>query len=134
MSTARDAVAGRYGERTLTSLDDFLEHSEMAARLVALGREQFFADEFAMLASEAVAIRLGESVGRVDKDFLTDHPELGLRPILSTRHVIAHGYDIVDHSVLWNAFENELPATANAVRRFLENDSTDAERGEPPTA
>ncbi|WP_225997173.1 HepT-like ribonuclease domain-containing protein [Myceligenerans pegani] len=92
----------------------------MAARLVAVGRDRFFADEFVMLAAEAVAIRLGESINRMDKNFLGDHGHLGLRPILSARHVIAHGYDIIDHEVLWDAYTNDLPPIASAVRRLLD--------------
>ncbi|GAB3164554.1 hypothetical protein GCM10027059_20850 [Myceligenerans halotolerans] len=119
MTENRTVLAEKYGERTVTSLDDFVEHTGMAARLVAFGRDRFFADEFVMLAAEAVAIRLGESINRMDKTFLADHSHLGLQPILSTRHVIAHGYDIIDHEVLWRAYAERLPGTATAVRSLL---------------
>lgn len=120
MTDARTELAQKYGERTVTSLDDFLAHTGMAARLVALGRDEFLGNEFVMLAAEAVAIRLGESINRMDKAFLADYRYLDLQPILSTRHVIAHGYDMVDHEVLWRAYAERLPGTATAVRTLLD--------------
>lgn len=124
MTDIRTLLAEKYGERTVTSLDDFVVHTEMAARLVALGKDEFLASEFATLAAEAVAIRLGESVNRTNKEFLTDYRHLNLRPIVSTRHVIARGYDIINHERLWSAYEKLLPQTADAVRALLAGDES----------
>ena len=98
---ARETIAAHYGLRTLREFDDFLEHAGEAAGAYAT-REQRDPriDEFVI---EALVLHLGEAAKRCGEQFLIDHEELGLGNVIGARNVVAHGYDITDHELLWKA-------------------------------
>ncbi|MGY0502152.1 HepT-like ribonuclease domain-containing protein [Nocardia sp. FBN12] len=107
------------GERTVKSLQDFLAFSEMAARIVSGGKAAYDSDEITRLAAEAVLHRLGESVARLPAEFVASHPEVSWRGVKATRNLVAHNYDVVDHTILWNLLANRLPGKAALVRQLL---------------
>jgi len=109
-------------QRVQLRLVDLLDHTQVAARLVARGRHAFEADEMLRLASEALLIRMGECVDRIDRadpDFIPTHPDLELRQLKDTRNVLAHGYDIVDYRLVWAILERNIPAVAEKVRQVM---------------
>ena len=106
-------------ERTQRTLRDFLAFADLGARLVARGRAAFDADEMLRLAAEAILHRIGEAVSRLDSSFTEAHPEVAWRRMKGMRNVIAHDYDLVDHSILWNALESDLPREAAAIARIV---------------
>ena len=110
-------------QRVLTSLTDIVDQALVAARLVARGRTAYDADEMLRLASESLLIRMGECVDRIDKadpHFVEAHPDLELRNLKNTRNVMAHGYDIVDHNLVWSILQTNIPAVAAQIQRFLD--------------
>ena len=111
------------GPRVRRSLCDLVDQADAAARLVARGRTAYDDDEMLRLAAESLLIRLGECVDRIDKaepGFVGAHPGLELRQLKDTRNVLAHGYDIVDHALVWSIIATNVPMVAGAVRRFLD--------------
>ena len=119
-------LGGRRGDssgRIRQWLRDLCAQAETAARLVARGRPAYDADEMLRLAAESLIVRLGECVDRIDKadpGFVPAHPNLELRPLKDTRNLLAHGYDIVDHALVWSILETNIPAVAERVRQFLD--------------
>ncbi len=107
------------GERIERTLEDLLRFTEMAARLVARGRDAYDSDEALRLASEAILHKIGEAVGRLPEDFRAQHPEVAWRSMRATRNIIAHEYDQVDYDIVWNAFTGRLPLEAERIRRIL---------------
>ncbi len=41
------------------------------------------------------------------------------REAIGMRNLIAHGYDGVDHRILWATVQNDLPATAESIRVLI---------------
>ena len=119
MTTGRAALEARYGIKNLRAIEDFVEHADEAARVSSV-RERYSSRE-ADLMVEALIVRLGESIRRMSSEFVSDYQDLMLRSIQAARNVAAHGYDIVDHQLLWNAIDHRLPATANALRQILDS-------------
>ena len=39
--------------------------------------------------------------------------------IIAFRNVLIHGYDLVDHALVWNAIERQLPALQRDVQSLL---------------
>ncbi|MCL1900235.1 MAG: DUF86 domain-containing protein [Promicromonosporaceae bacterium] len=115
--TGAAAISESYGEGTLHALEDFLDHAEAATYVLSL--KDSLDTVVSEAAIEGLAIRLGESLTRASKRFIDDHPELNLTAIIATRHVVAHGYDIVDHKLLWAAVERKLPQAVAAVEQLL---------------
>jgi len=108
--------------RVRQSLLDLLDQAEVAARLVARGKRDYDADEMLRLAAESLLIRMGECVDRIDKAdsaFVADHASLELRQLKDTRNVLAHGYDIVDHALVWSILSTNVPVVAANIQQFL---------------
>lgn len=53
---------------------------------------------------------IGEALARLRRD----HPNLAdrihdIHKIVGLRNVLAHGYDILEHEILWDIVENKIP-------------------------
>jgi uncharacterized protein with HEPN domain len=110
-------------DRTGKALDDIIRFSEIAAGLVARGRDAYDTDEVNRLAAESILHKIGEVIarlGRNDPDLLVAHPEINWRPMKGMRDKIAHDYDVVDYDLLWNALASRLPQEADGVRALIE--------------
>jgi uncharacterized protein with HEPN domain len=63
---------------------------------------------------------IGEAVKRLAAEDPQTAARLGAYPqIIAFRNVLIHGYDLVDHSLVWNAVERQVPALIAAVRAAL---------------
>jgi uncharacterized protein with HEPN domain len=107
-------------DRTAQTLRDLLEFSDMAARLLARGRAAYDADEALRLAAEAVLHRIGEAVARLPEDFVSAHAEVPWRQIKAARNLVAPRYEQVNHGLIWNALEHDLPRNAEQIQRILD--------------
>ncbi len=63
---------------------------------------------------------LGEACRRISRQFQQEHPEIDWRNTVALRNIIAHRYEYVDHEVLWNIAQNELPKLLDSLERFLQ--------------
>ncbi len=53
---------------------------------------------------------IGEALARLRRD----HPDLAeeirdVHKVVGLRNVLAHGYDVLEHEILWDTVENKLP-------------------------
>jgi uncharacterized protein with HEPN domain len=53
---------------------------------------------------------VGEAAVRISKDLQNLHPEIPRPQIVAMRNRLVHGYDFVDHAILWQTVQEELPA------------------------
>ena len=73
------------------------------------------------LAADAIIVKLGATVARMDERFVAEHDELPLRLIKDMRNLVAHEYDAIRPGLVWNALEIDLPAVDAAVGAVLES-------------
>jgi uncharacterized protein with HEPN domain len=109
-------------------LEDLLAQAAAAARLVARGKAAYDADEMLRYAAEDLLLRLGECARRVeraDPAFPQAHPEVELRRLIYSRNVVAHGYDMVDHEIVWAILATNIPALAAAAQAALAAEADD---------
>ena len=107
-----------YSPRITVLLCDLANHCASAARLVALGRQEFNDNELLRLAAEAIISRTGETVARIDRenpDFTDDHPELELRNLKDARNFVVHAYDQIDYDIVWEILERHIPRVGRMV-------------------
>lgn len=116
-----ESLALEYGEGTVVALRDFRGFAAQAARLVERGRPAFDSDEMLRLAGDAVVVRLGAAVTRMDDRFVVDHPELSLRLVKDMPNLVAHEYDAVMPALVWNALERELPIIDELIAGLLDD-------------
>jgi uncharacterized protein with HEPN domain len=62
---------------------------------------------------------LGEAVKRLPMDLRDRYPGVPWKEIAGTRDHLSHGYDDVDHQVLWDAVQKDLPLLLATVERML---------------
>ncbi|MEO7026137.1 MAG: HepT-like ribonuclease domain-containing protein [Caulobacteraceae bacterium] len=74
------------------------------------------------LTRDAVAMSLlviGETARRLGDETKARAPEIPWPAIHSLRNRIAHGYETVDHRLVWQIVSDDLPLLAAAVDRLL---------------
>jgi uncharacterized protein with HEPN domain len=79
------------------------------------------ADRSLQLILERELEILGEALNRL----LRDEPVIELsithaRRIVGLRNLLAHGYDVVDHRIIWSVIELHLPLLKIEVEKLLE--------------
>jgi uncharacterized protein with HEPN domain len=70
---------------------------------------------------------LGEALRWLERsDPLVFARVVGGAQAIALRNFIAHGYDGVDHRVLWDTVAEDLPAMRTSIARLLENEARDS--------
>jgi len=102
------------------TLQQMFEHVEEAVALTAgRARGHLDSDRVFFLATLKLVEIAGETAGRLSVSFQTSHPEIPWRQIIGTRNRLVHGYDAVDHDVLWEIVNADFPKLALALRTLL---------------
>lgn len=93
--------------------------------------EGMLADRYKRYAFERIMECVGEAVKRLPPETKQSHPEIPWRLIAGMRDRISHGYDGIQHPVLWDAARNDLPVLLKLAGEMLaEIDGS----GPPPSA
>jgi uncharacterized protein with HEPN domain len=75
-----------------------------------------------LMARDAVALSIlviGETARRLSDITRSAAPEVPWPAVISLRNRIAHGYETVDHVLVWQIVQQDLPGRDAAVRRIL---------------
>lgn len=83
--------------------------------------EQLLTDWQATAALERFLEILGEAVKRLPIDLRARYPSVPWKEIAGTRDHLSHGYDDVDHQVLWDAVQKDVPALLGTVDQMLKD-------------
>ncbi|HIL10727.1 MAG TPA: DUF86 domain-containing protein [Candidatus Latescibacteria bacterium] len=73
----------------------------------------------ATLALERALEILGEAVKRLPDDLRTRYPQVEWRAIAGMRDRLSHGYDAINHEILWKAVHERLPTLQAIVEQML---------------
>ncbi len=65
---------------------------------------------------------IGEAMGKLDKNFIENHPELPGKEAVSMRNVLVHDYDWVDTGEVWRTIEQDLPKLKQTVEIILKEE------------
>ena len=65
---------------------------------------------------------IGEAMGKFEKDFVNDYPELPRKEAVAMRNVLVHDYDWVDTKEVWRTIEQDLPKLKRAVEKILQEE------------
>jgi len=65
---------------------------------------------------------IGEAIRRLAQDDPETAAGIGdYRQIIAFRNVLIHGYDLVDHALVWSAIEHQVPALLRDIEMLLES-------------
>lgn len=63
---------------------------------------------------------IGEALNRLRRDDPETAARIGETPrIVAFRNILAHGYDAIDHEIVWHLIREELPGLLHIVERLL---------------
>ena len=76
-----------------------------------------FGNDFAVFASDPVyrnavslcILQIGELVGNLSDEFKEQHPAIPWRQIRLMRHIVAHRYGTVVHTITWDVGQQDMP-------------------------
>jgi uncharacterized protein with HEPN domain len=116
-------------------LRHMLEHAREAVELaVDRTSDDLKNDRLRQLALVRLIEIVGEAAARVSPETRERHPEIPWSLMVGTRNRLIHGYDIVDHEILWATIQKDLPPLIAALERFVgpetEPDSQTADSAE----
>lgn len=81
--------------------------------------DDFGEDRGLQVISEGELKIVGEALVRLRRDHgdLADHiPDI--HKIIGRRNVLAHGYDILEHEILWDIVVNKIPVLKRDIQTF----------------
>ena len=72
------------------------------------------------VAAERELEIMGEALNRLCRLDNDTFAEIENGPkIIGMRNVLAHGYDVVDYRIIWNALESDLPRLMQEISKLL---------------
>jgi uncharacterized protein with HEPN domain len=102
-------------------LHDMLEAAEGIIKFTTdLSLDSYKSNEMVQAAVERKFEIIGEALNRIGKlnpallEHISDHQR-----IISFRNILAHGYDIIDHEIVWEAITTHLPILILETRKML---------------
>lgn len=88
---------------------------EIAASIVARGKDAYGADEVAQEAGDSVMIKIGEAAKTLAARELIAPAGVSWSDAAKNRKKLAHHYSITDREVTWQTLSTSLPAWATAL-------------------
>lgn len=107
--------------KTPKLLDDILDAAEFildAARGKAL--QDYESDRLLRQAIERNFEIIGEAMSRLARHDPESAQRISKhRRIIDFRNVLSHGYDLIEHRIVWSTIVEELPVLVSEVRQLL---------------
>jgi uncharacterized protein with HEPN domain len=102
----------------------YLQHIQDALAQLRLyadeGREHFLADR---RTQEAVVLNfqvLGQAVKNLSDDIRNRHADVPWKLVAGMRDKLVHEYFGINHELLWDVLEREIPALATRIDQILD--------------
>ena len=107
-------------DRTPAYVADMLDAArELVSLIDGMGPEAFIGDRLRCLAAEKLFINLGEAAKRIDPLRTSGIPGVPWTRVIGLRNILAHGYQQVEHEVLYRTIAADLPGLADALENWL---------------
>ena len=99
-------------------LQDMLDNAEAAITAVqGRLRGDLESDVVLRAACERFVQITGEAAARVSAERQATLASIPWREIIGTRNILVHGYARIDHHVLWNILQQDLPELVKQLRK-----------------
>ncbi len=111
---------------TLLQMQDYAHRAQQAVR----GRnvQDLSRDDVLRLAIERALEVIGEAANRLPTEFRAKYPDVEWRRIIGMRNVLIHGYDVIQHEVLWDTVQQSIPTLLNQITQILRDIEKDASK------
>jgi uncharacterized protein with HEPN domain len=107
-------------DRTPAFVADIIDASRELVSLVdGVSLEAFLADRLRCLAVEKLFINMGEACKRIDPERAAAIPGVPWGRMIGLRNILAHGYEQIEHEVLYRIITTALPGVSLALETWL---------------
>jgi len=97
-----------------------LDYSREAVELVrGRSRPDLETDRLLQLALVRLVEVIGEAAARVSPEAQAQYPRVPWARIVGMRNRLIHGYDTIDHDVLWRTLTDDLPALIGELESIV---------------
>jgi uncharacterized protein with HEPN domain len=109
----------------LVALRHMLDHAREAMGLVrGKTRADLDGDRLLQLALTRLVEIVGEAASRVPVEVQGRHPSLPWREAIGARNRLIHGYDFVDHDILWEIVATDLPLLVPQIEGVISSEKS----------
>ena len=107
-------------DRDVHRLQHMQAHAREAIALAAeRSRVDLDEDRVFSLAMTRLLEIVGEAAARISEETRMQLPDIPWPDIVSLRNRLIHGYDAVDHDILWNIVREDLPLLVEQMESHL---------------
>lgn len=106
----------RLSEKDRGLMLDIRKHALEAKALVAgLNEAAYLKQSVVKRAAERIIEIIGEACRQVSQEGRESFPQIPFSSIVSMRHLLAHGYNSVDHKEIWVVLKKSIPELLQAL-------------------
>ncbi len=106
---------------TRVTLRQMLDHIEEATALSSSRtRADLESNRMLLLALIKLVEIVGEAARRIPEEIKLKHSGIPWSEIIGTRDRLVHGYDAVDHDILWTIVTEDFPPLATQIEALLQ--------------
>lgn len=85
--------------------------------LVAEGRAQDIKTYYAL---ERLIEIIGEAAKQISPELKNFYPEVCWQDIIAMRNFLAHEYNKIDYSIIWQTIDNDIPVLKKQIEKIFE--------------
>ena len=89
------------------------------ASLSRWGKDMFLQDKTFFFGLVKNIEIIGEATYKLTKDFKQSHQELPWSYIEKMRHILVHGYYMIEESFIWETIESDLPGIKPIIEKYI---------------
>ena len=89
------------------------------ASLSRWGKDMFLQDKTFFFGLVKNVEIIGEATYKLTKDFKQSHQELPWSYIEKMRHILVHGYYMIEESFIWETIESDLPGIKPIIEKYI---------------
>ncbi|MFW5758512.1 MAG: DUF86 domain-containing protein [Bacteroidota bacterium] len=67
---------------------------------------------------------IGEATNNVPEEIKNRHPDMPWRKMYGLRNVVSHAYFGIDHELIWEITQNNLPENIKEIKRIIDEEKT----------
>ena len=100
----------------LIRLRHMRDHAAEAIAMVSgKNRDDLDVDRMLELALVRLMEIIGEAAGRITPETRAKLPNIPWSDVVAMRNRLIHGYDSIDHDILWDTIDHDLPSLQEAI-------------------
>ncbi len=100
----------------LIRLRHMRDHAAEAIAMVSgKNRDDLDNDRMLELALVRLMEIIGEAAGRITPETRAKLPNIPWSDVVAMRNRLIHGYDSIDHDILWDTIDHDLPSLQEAI-------------------